>query len=517
MDVLENCLACNKPLKNIVVWKTNYDSLFIYVCSTCEKEFKSEFKEISEVIKRIINKNSKINSELDKTVENESLINHKQPTKFNDSVYLREYMFSLLEEVHQLTYHAAFEILLYIENFGNSDETFFSDRYFLTNSVIKTVGAWEKLLIFYSHYFEVEIQPINKLNTFKDMKKKLGKTAFKQTDTFNQLSILMSNGTFKAIDEARKYNDHNISYHLDKNLRGMLNIAKAVVQNVNVLYLSIEEAIELYKIKSRIVERNFTKNYIPNFKLDFNKNNDKIFRKKASKIDSRKIEIDVININRISISYIVSMEARILDMKNWETQYSNPPLQKIYYHLFDIVMRLHEAARSLGYALNMYSDSIKLGYENPENHEIVFPGMNYSYFVKSALIRVYASYDKLGIVFRELFEIEGTGPNASLEKTIAYLYNRKDENLFFINSLPPTRLISSILSKPEYKKIYNNRQDFFHNLVKSNFIPTPYGTVIDFESINALVANGKMIYEVIDSIDIALQSFHAIGLYHQKN
>ncbi|MDG0808529.1 hypothetical protein [Cohnella rhizosphaerae] len=104
----------------------------------------------------------------------------------NHSFYLsgshqaREYMFSLLEEVHRFAYHATFECHLFCDMFESADHMFFSDRYFLTNSVIKTIGAWEKLLRFHCLYFEVQLDREPKNNSLSRLQKKMNKTEFKK-------------------------------------------------------------------------------------------------------------------------------------------------------------------------------------------------------------------------------------------------------------------------------------------------------------------------------------------------
>ncbi|MNJ05379.1 hypothetical protein D3C73_1666570 [compost metagenome] len=43
-----------------------------------------------------------------------------------------------------------------------------------------------------------------------------------------------------------------------------------------------------------------------------------------------------------------------------------------------------------------------------------------------------------------------------------------------------------------------------------------YKEVIDTELMIAIIDNCNMIYELIDSLDVALVHFHQIGTYHQN-
>ncbi|MCL6495473.1 MAG: hypothetical protein K6T54_11935 [Ignavibacterium sp.] len=185
----------------------------------------------------------------------------------------------------------------------------------------------------------------------------------------------------------------------------------------------------------------------------------------------------------------------------------------IYYKLIDVTVRIHESARSIGYATEMFRTATFKSYQDLDNHWVKFNGMNYRYFLHSALIRIYAVYDKLGMILKDLFELN-LG-DVTFEGVLEYLHSPKNEERF-INSLPPIKKCNYIVSSSAYKRLYNYRQDFFHLLVKQDFMPVQYKEILDIDLMLVVIDNSKMIYDLIESIDIALTSFHVIGTYHSN-
>lgn len=442
-------------------------------------------------------------------IENEEMLKkqYSRSNYWSSSKQVREYMFSLLEEVHRFAYHAGFECFLFCEMFEKPDHSFFSERYFLTNSVIKVIGAWEKIFLFYSLFFGTDLDTNPKNNSLVSMRKKLNKTEFNKTEIYKKFTGLKSNGSFKKVDDARKYNDHNVSYHLGNNYSETLEVAKAVLENVKILYCGIEEAIKLLDTRVRLVKKDFTNKHHLVTKPE---ENNKVFKKKAKRIKKEYSHQKVRVINELSVDYIMWSEKRLAEASSWKIRFSNPPLLSIYYRLIDITVRLHESARSLGYAVEMFRDAVKINYADLDKYWIKFDGMNYRYFIYSALIRIYASYDKIAVIIQDLFEIDLK--NASLEKTINYM--KTSDDFSFYNSLPPFKIINRVLSDASYKRLNNSRQDFFHLLVMQDFMNPKYKEILDAELMIAIIDNSKMIYELIESIDIALINFHRLGALH---
>lgn len=420
-------------------------------------------------------------------------------------------MFSLLEESHCFSYHAAFECYLFCDTFENADPYFFSERYFLTNSIIKTIGAWEKILRFQCIYFEVLLDADPKKNSLSRLKKKMNKSDFKETQLCKDYTLLKSHNKFMAIDEARKNNDNNLSFHLlGQNIRSLSVLVESILENLDVIYSGIEEALKLLQQRTRIVTKKQMEAYRFNDHLH---DEPKILLKKLLKIKKEFSHHDITEFNDLSVGYIKWAERRFTEVSKWNIKYSNPPLQKIYYKLIDVTERIHESARSMGYATEMFGTAILRSYQDLDVHWVKFNGMNYRYFLHSALIRMYSVYDKLGMILQDLFELD-LG-DVTFENVLEFLHSFKNEERY-INSLPPIKKCNRIVSTSAYRPLYSSRQDFFHLLVKQDFMTAQYKEVVDIELMSAIIDNSKMIYDLIESIDIVLTNFHIIGTYHSN-
>ncbi|RAV08725.1 hypothetical protein [Paenibacillus contaminans] len=512
-ESIEVCLGCGKKLNNVLQFEVFTFTPGQYVCSECTKKFKKQLTEIRNGALEIIIRNRSLNEKFDEFVESEEIFDHLDTHSFylHGSHQAREYMFSLLEEVHRFAYHATFECHLFCDMFENADPMFFSDRYFLTNSVIKTIGAWEKLLRFHCLYFEVQLDRDPKNNSLSRLQKKMNKTEFKQTNLYSEYIRLKSNNSFGEIDKARKNNDHNVSYHLEgKNFLELSELAEMILENTSALYNGIDEALELLTKRTRLATRKFNNDFGLVNKIE---ENDKIFKKKALKIKSKFNLEDISQINQLSVDYISWASNRLDEVSSWKIRYSHPPMISIYYRLIDVAVRVHESARSLGYSAELFEQAVNLNYADLDKHWVNFDGMNYRYFIHSALLRIYGVYDKLGMIIQDLFEVE-LG-NVTFEAVIEQI-RVTDGDDRFLNSLPPLKLCNRILSTVAYKKLYDSRQDFFHLLILQDFMKPQYKEVIDTELIIAIIENCKMIYQLIDSLDIALVHFHQIGTYHQN-
>jgi hypothetical protein len=507
---IEVCLGCGNKLEEPIRSSVFYSSMKIFLCSSCKKHFNKAFSSIYSEAIRVVTMNKELNGIFDAFIEKEETksAEYMESSYFESSRKLREYMFSLLEETHRFAYHSSFECYLYCEMFEEADPLFFSERYFLTNSAIKVMGAWEKIFLFFSFYYEIELDSNPKNNSFANLQKKLKKSDFKNTKIYKEFVNLKSNGSFNKIGDVRKFNDHNVSYHLGNNYKEMTNIADIILKHTETLYNGIEEALKLLSTRVRLVEINFIQR---NSIITMINENNKVFKKKAQKIKSNFNQEDVRRLNVKSVDYIQWAEKRLAEASKWRVRYSSPPLLSIYYRLVDVTVRLHESARSLGFALEMFNEAVKLDYADLDKYWFKFDGMNYRYFIHSALIRIYSIYDKIAVIIQELFEIQFK-KNTTLEKTIEFM--RTNDEFGFYNSLPPFKIINRILSHNSYKKLYSTRQDFFHLLVMQDFMSPRYKEVLDIELIVAIIDNSKLIYELIDVIDVALVNFHNMGAYH---
>lgn len=94
----------------------------------------------------IIGRNQFLQSLFDKFVSEDLTLRFEDKNIVNSidrdsSFTVRDHKFSMIEETHHFAYQTSFECYLFCDNFEQAKPYFFSERYFLTNSVIKTIGA----------------------------------------------------------------------------------------------------------------------------------------------------------------------------------------------------------------------------------------------------------------------------------------------------------------------------------------------------------------------------------------
>ncbi|AJE54295.1 Cthe_2314 family HEPN domain-containing protein [Paenibacillus polymyxa] len=508
-----SCIGCGEAVKKKVEFKVFTHTPMEYCCEKCKKSLPKIFSKIKNKSLEIIGKNERINSLFDQfiiTDKNTNLKENNGNSKYaGSSLINREHMFSLLEETHRFAYHASFECFLFCQMFEKAEPYFFSERYFLTNSIIKTIGAWEKILRFHCIYYEVSLNSDPKKNSLVRLRRKMSQSGFKDTQLFIEYNILKSHNKFSAVDEARKNNDHNLSFHLSgKNFKTLSKLAEDILENLVAIYNGIEEAISLLEQRTRLVTKNQVQVYGFSNKV---LSDPKVIKKKLRTVKTNFSPSDIKDFNDLSVGYIEWANQRFEEVMKWKITFSNPPLNKIYYKLVDVTVRIHESARSIGYATEMFRTATLQSYQDLDNLWVRFNGMNYRYFIHSALIRMYSVYDKLGMILQDLFELE-LG-DVTFEGVLQYLQDPKNEDRY-INSLPPIKKCNYIISTLAYKRLYNSRQDFFHLLVKQDFMTVDYKEVVDYELMIAIIENSKMIYDLIESLDTALTHFHAIGTYH---
>ncbi|WP_404356505.1 hypothetical protein LG291_23345 [Cytobacillus firmus] len=507
MDLLNQCLCCLKPVTPFI---PHNDSTINHCCEECKNKQLKLLAEIRKISLSNIQKNKEINTTLDAIAHFElnlfdDIANLPKSQLFSGSIDLRKYMFSMIEEIHRFAYEASFECFIYCDCFESVDRRFFSDRFFQRNAVYKVIGAWEKVIRFHSIYFGIEFNQNKKKNTLSNLAKKLNKTDYIKTTTYKELYSLKSKGFFKQIDDTRKIYDHRLSYEAGGSIFDITNNVLTLSQHCSSLYKCLENCIDLYQRRLRLVSGKFVNDF--QFKLPVA--NKKSYKKKSVKVQKKISTRDMEFFQSKSIYYLFKYESRLKEARSWDVKFSSPPIELLYYRLFEVTVRLHESARSLAQMIDMYTKGIN-HYNEPDDYWLFFEGLNYRYFLFSSLLRVYSSYDKLAIVIQEFFEVNPK--RKTFEGTIEYV--RLNEG--FLTGLPPMKICNRIISHPAFKKIYKSRQDHFHLLTPQYFLSLQYKEIMDFEVFNAIIENSKLLYELIDSVDQALINFHFIAA-HENN
>lgn len=508
MNPLNQCLCC---LKQVPAFIPKNDSPINQICNECKTQQLKLISEIQNKSLENIQKNPYLNALLDSVAKDEfdyifPNSNSLQKSKlYKGSIELRKYMFSLLEEIHKFSYEASFECILYTNYFKDEDKKFFSAHFFQRNAVSKVIGAWEKVIRFHSLYFGITFDKNKKRNTLGKLQKKLNKTDYLKTNTYKELHVLKSNGLFKDIDETRKTYDHRLSYDAGSGIFATTNIVNTLSEHCSSLYKCLEDCIDLFKKSMRIASEKF----VIDFQFKLPEADEKLYKKKIIKVQ-KKIKIKDLEIfQEKSKVYLLKYESRLLATKSRNLNYSSPPIALVYYRLFDVSVRLHEAARSLAQMVNMHEVGLQ-DYSHPEEYWLQFDGLNYRYFLLSSLLRIYSVYDKIAIVIQEFFEVN---PNRkTFEGTVEYI--RLNEK--FYSGLPPMKICNRIQSNSAFKEIYKSRQNHFHLLTTQNVLSKTYKEVVDYEVFHAIIENSKLIYELIDSIDHGLIHFHLLANHQNK-
>lgn len=498
------CAGCGKEYEKGVSIGVNdryFTPTFEVCCPTCVKQFKSTLDRVQKKSYENISRNPNLSERFDKVAFEESTSESLNWSGRNQSFDLRAHMYYLLEEIHQFIYQASFECALAADLTQKNNPEFFTERYFLYNAVLKTVAAWERLIRYYSLYFAVQFRKNKKWNSLRNLQNALRKTDFKNTKVYEDLKKQKSIGSFTTLESARKSNDHGTSYHLGRTVKDHIEMMEIILANTEILYSALEEALDLFQKQCRLADKSIQSLSIQ----DPATVSVKLIKKRAAKF-KRKFDIEkILQFQEQSIDYIAWVDKRLRYTLLRKTQITSPPLLVVYYKLFDCVIRLHESARSLGYAAELFSNASYLRYQDADEYWIGdFAGMNYRYFIINSLIRVYATYDKLAVIIQDLFEVQPK--RKSFEGTVEFI--RANEKA--LADLPPLKKCEHILSHNVFKKLYSHRQDFSHLLIKQNFMIPAFKEVLDAELMLLVIENSKLIYDLIESLDVALVGFHVM-------
>lgn len=467
-------------------------------------EMELESKEIIKEAMSLIKQNPIINSKFDKLASeyfsNQTLFLKKEyllysdraRTQYDEYHGFQTYLFSLLEEIHLFSYHIAFEVILYLQRIEEeADTTFFSARFFLNNAVFKCMGAWERLVRFYGYIYGIEFDANEKKNTFVNIYRKLKKTDFKSSRFFTVIDKVRNIGLFNAIETFRKDNDHNISPHIK-----VANDAQLIETNIILLkhagYLYQLINMNLVLLEENCILPSFTGIPVQQLVIDDSYN----YYEKAKKLKSKISHTKIRSCNEKVVEFIpiiVYLSSRI---GHDEQEILNSPIKRTCIYLSDIIFRLHEAGRSLSYAYGMFAEALELKYDNPEEYVIRFAGLNYRYFIYSALIRVYSVYDKLAHVFVDYFEVEQP-KNFTFENVLAEVLDSKQQRL-----LPIIKKLKVLSKTNRYKEIYDSRQKYYHYLMPQNFLAVNKREVLDSEIMFCLVDNISLLIEIMNKSNI---------------
>jgi hypothetical protein len=336
----------------------------------------------------------------------------------------------------------------------------------------------------------LNLAKIPKKNTFENIYNQLKKIKqFKESKAFYTINILKSTGKFKVIDDIRKDNDHNLSKHVKvESDSELLNEAEQLLDHCKTLYELIPYCIDILRTLSKLASN--AEFIFDTFNVEKNFNLKEISKKVEDAFKNNQLPKKITHVNELIIKQIAKITSY---NPNSLINYSTPPLFKIYLFLSDITFRLHESARSLSYAYNLYNEGVRLGYQDIDKYSILYDGMNYRYFIYSALFRVYNVYDKLGHIILDLFE--GERPRyLTFENVIT-------KNETKLKMLPPIEYSKKVIESQPYKDLYLNRQQHYHYLVYQEYLSPNIRELIDFELVRIILLNIENQIKIIEMIN----------------
>ncbi|WP_058301061.1 hypothetical protein [Gorillibacterium timonense] len=230
-------------------------------------------KDLQKECLDIINQNEFINSKFDssgllfqqnreyvtKTISTAipiELLNH-----YDRQLSYNGYLFSLLEEIHRFSYLALSGVFMFEERLKHKqDDTFFSSRYFLNNSFLHVMGAWERTfrLSAFIHGYDFSKNSGKSSAVYRALKKV---ETFQKSRVSSLIEDLKARGYFPTIEDFRESNDHRLSKHVEYSQDDDMK---------KVAWSCYENAATLYKVIMILLEQLSSQSFIYNDLINLN-------------------------------------------------------------------------------------------------------------------------------------------------------------------------------------------------------------------------------------------------------
>ncbi|MEK8130895.1 Cthe_2314 family HEPN domain-containing protein [Paenibacillus filicis] len=302
------------------------------------------------------------------------------------------------------------------------------------------------------------------------------------------LKDLVEKNHLSAIEAIRIGNDHELSVHVEYEKDDDLKqLAESCFLNVKALYEVIHFFIERFQkecfIRIQPIDLARFRWSIPINSVKINK---LIPTEMAGELYNR-LENSFKSLSNLifDITGLLPVAAPYLRKLDEKSKY-------ILRHT-DPIFRLHEATNSLRYACYLIGRAKET---DQELHDVTvyFKNMDYTYFIESAIIRIYSVFDKLAVI---LHQYTGLGKISTFEQFIRHYSDQPGKNPELLSHA------LSIYETEEYKELHQLRQDNFHHIVKENYIHRVDSEWSHFNNMVNASKNIQMLYPLLaEMLDI---------------
>ena len=385
----------------------------------------------------------KIDQVLDDIVVN--YMNKKRIKKINE-LNSFGYLINLIEDMHRYLNLCLKDLILFDIGIDLASLNFFSGRFFYTNAVEHLFYAYERSFVILGLLFDYPFDSILENNKTFRIEKFVKKVEKYSSLGYKDIYIRLKGNSqlFKELDNVRKYNDHDLSFHS----KIIVDDVKEKSNDWNIDGDQADRMIFLPRIKNMIYSFEELYKFIEITINEINKNDYKIINPPMLEMFMK--EMPIINISDISYKNFEELD-KIKDqwfMKIFSEASLGKRIVQIDEILLDIVFRIAEIIHCFADIINMWSDNF---YNTWDGHVRLDGLIDDEYLIQSALFRMYACYDKFA----------------------RYLSKRNDsyKDIKYFNDINKVKICSTvgnklqqILNNENYLYLLKYRNDLHHNL-----------------------------------------------------
>jgi hypothetical protein len=415
-----------------------------------------------------------------------------------------EILLDLIEDTHFFINKTLNELVLFefaVDRFD--DRRTHSGWFFLYNSKLHTIGAWERVINVLAILFGVEYDNDNmRENSFWGLHSKLKRNEeFKGTNAFKLLNNLRGSQFFKKVAESRQRNDHDISEHVslvlsvaankpyDPNYNFALELipdCDDILKNAETLLSVLEESITMFEKvvlnDNQIVINDCLKQ---NYFSDLNK-----IRNDIDELKPISFDVGFKNFYDEVSTLIERIEVQRWRFDSSKTQHKFDYFREIYQYHTDIIFRLHEISRCFFDYGRCLNGSIVNDYPFPDFI------INKEYFVYAAIYRTYSCLDKMGKSISKLFGIVHNKDHYYFEDLITNSQSKeklKNTTLF--------EMINNLFANNNFKVLSEYRNNIFHNMRPGTIYGTDLADAHEQIMIYSIYRNCSSILLVINELN----------------
>lgn len=485
----------------------------------------------------------------DKLIKLEVLFNNVRENKS------KLMLMNIIKDIINLTKELIPDVVMYdyvMENYN--DPLLYQGHYYIYYSISKINMIFERVANFLGIVYETEFDEDIEKNGIKDVLKKLDKddktkkaNEFKQNAVLKKyVKIILESEQLRCLIELRKYNEHDLSAHLNDeiaikevkvNKNIYLNNTLEFVQSCN-YNTNCFEIYRLYKVEKEKqelmhnynVNKSFKNKIIPNIMWILEKlvvlceecinvykeivipetkiyiRHKELYIWSLNEIEkercfSGKYKINGIELNRIlAESKNLKEKARERSLKisnNPKLISENLIVKKLEEYFVDATFRLTESIRSL---IDMICVLNSGEYE-------FFELIDADYFYYATILKMYSCYEKAGKIIYEFHEYTNNIKKIKFtDKQFKKIRNiTMDSDNIFYEAL---NIAKKIVEKDEYEMYQQVRDKTYHG-IREKYVLTEEQLAIQFSNnVYIFFVNMKDLLQILQIINEALNDFY---------